>query len=81
MIEGGLATICIKVMLQPKIVQIVESQKMHGIFKGERSAKFFELPQLYVAETGYTEDDGRPILGLYAGEKIEKGRYKKQSST
>ena len=59
---------------QPRIVQEVNAVKQGPYIGHCRQDKHFGMPKLYIAETGSYGRDGRPILGLYAGEDIQSGR-------
>ena len=51
--------------------------KKPGPYRGHRKqGTYFDMPgpKLYIAEIGSYGKNGRPILGLYAGEGIESGR-------
>ena len=64
----------LKKRFQPRIVQEVNTV-VHGPYIGDRRMhKQIDKPKLYIAETGSYGRDGRPILGLYAGEDIQSGR-------
>jgi hypothetical protein len=66
----------LKELFQPKIFARVPSKSSQGPFVGHtRGKRFFSLPELYVANTGYYGKDNNPIRGLYAGEYIKKRRW------
>jgi hypothetical protein len=74
-IWSSLAVLLLKVLLQPRCVWNIAAVRNQGPYQGHKGNRYLYLPSVYIAETGYTGNDGRPILGLYAGEFIRKNRY------
>ena len=73
-ISLSLLEVVIKSMFQPRIIQTVDAYKRHGPYIGASGTKNYDMPKLYIAETGSYGTNGRPILGLYAGEDIDYRR-------
>ena len=69
----SLLEIVLKWQFQPRIIQTVDA-KRHGPYIGGSGTTKFDMPKLYIAETGSYGTNGRPILGLYAGEDIDYRR-------
>ena len=74
-ISLSLLEIVLKSLFQPRIVQTVNAYKLHGPYRGaSMRGMYYDMPKLYIAETGSYGTNGRPILGLYAGEDIDRKR-------
>ena len=69
----SLLEIVLKWQFQPRIIRTVDA-KRHGPYIGASGTTNFDMPKLYIAETGSYGTNGRPILGLYAGEDIDYRR-------
>ena len=74
-IAMSLLVCVVKSRFQPRIVQMVNAFKNHGPYRGHGwQGRNYDMPKLYIAETGIDGKDGRPILGLNAREDIPSGR-------